>query len=83
MKKKITKEIIYKNRCEGWRRYGGGLMNFGPAEWKQCDQEGIVFITFKDKTKEKTLPACSICWNEMIEAKTPKILKVIPIIIKT
>lgn len=64
-------------RCEGWRRYGG-MMTFGPVEWKQCENEGVVMIKFERDGKEQTLPACMECWQECIDTKV-HILEVIPI----
>jgi len=55
-----------KNRCEGWRRRGGAF-TLGPVVWTQCDQPGIVMLTFIDDSKTRTLPACKKCWQECID----------------
>src|ERR1700749_4394239 len=65
------------NRCEGWRRRGG-VFTLGPVVWEQCDQRGLVRITFIDNGKNRTLPACARCWNECIETGL-EIIKTVPI----
>jgi hypothetical protein len=54
-----------KNRCEGYRRYGGAF-SFGPVTWEQCTREAVVMLTIIQKGKEETLPACVICWAECL-----------------
>lgn len=64
----IEKHKDSKPRCEGWRRYGGAL-SFGPPKWEQCKETGIVMLTVKQDGKTEALPACAICWKEVIQNK--------------
>ena len=74
----------YKHRCEGWTK-AGNFMTLGPREWKQCENEGIVVLTFKysDSTEEQSLPACAQCWADLKkqeESKEVKIKSATPIV---
>ncbi len=53
-------------RCEGYRKYGS-FMTFGPRQWEQCKDEGIVMIKFERDGEEQTLPACAKCWQDCID----------------
>lgn len=65
-------------QCEGWTRYGG-IFTFGPVEWKQCPNDGVVMIHFKDKKGELTKPACMECWQKLIDSPDYEILEATPI----
>ena len=65
-------------KCEGWRRYGGAL-SFGTPTWTQCSNEAIAMITVKQDGEIKTLPGCSICWQECINNGI-EIVKTTPIV---
>jgi len=54
-------------QCEGWRRYGG-IMTFGPVKWEQCKENATAMLKV-DQEKVEDLPACPICWKEVIENK--------------
>lgn len=66
-------------RCEGWRR-NGGVFRLGPVTWKQCENQGIVTLKFRDakSRKVKTLPACKECWSECLTTGV-KIIEAKPI----
>jgi hypothetical protein len=66
-----------KLKCGGCRRYGGAF-TLGPVRWVECPNPPTVMLTFIEKRKSKTLPACKACWEECIEAKVD-IRKVTPI----
>lgn len=67
-------------RCEGWRRKGG-MMTLGNPEWRQCQNEATVKITFKQgKEPEKELPGCSFCWEDCERNDNIKIVSVTPLI---
>jgi len=57
-----------KQRCEGYRRYGGAF-SFGPAQWVQCKEDATVTLEVEQGGNTETLPACVTCWNEAIENK--------------
>jgi len=52
-----------KNQCEGWTR-NGGAFTLGPVSWKQCENQGVFRIKFKDGEAIQTLPACQKCLDE-------------------
>jgi len=54
-------------RCEGWIR-PGSFMTLGPRKWEQCENTGIVLLTVVQEGKEETLPACSKCWQDVIDS---------------
>ena len=54
-------------QCEGWRRRGGAF-SFGPPQWIQCENLGVVALSVEQDGETATLPACMGCWRES-EAK--------------
>lgn len=70
-----------KQRCEGWRRYGG-VFSLGPVTWVQCQSEGDVLLTIRENGVERTLPACKTCWQECIDTHID-IIRVVPIVDKS
>lgn len=57
-----------KNRCEGWRRFGGAF-TLGPVRWEQCKETGTVMLKTNQGGAVTTLPACPKCWAEAVENK--------------
>jgi hypothetical protein len=60
-----------KNRCQGWRRYGG-MFTFGPVRWVQCKNKGVALLTTYNSDNgeiQKPKPACVDCWIECIESE--------------
>ena len=49
-------------RCEGWTRKGGAF-TLGAPEWKQCENEAVVNLTFEQDGEIQTMPACLDCWK--------------------
>lgn len=56
-------------------------MSFGLPTWHQCEEEAVVNLTVKvsEEKKKKTLPSCSICWKECIDAEDIKVIHAEPI----
>lgn len=67
-------------RCEGWTRRGGAF-SFGPATWRQCENEGTVMLTCLNDGAKKpvTLPACMECWQRAIDNKGTTVVSAEPI----
>jgi len=53
-------------QCEGYRRHGGAF-TLGPVRWEQCSNDATVMLHLIQDGKEKTFPACPVCWNEALE----------------
>jgi hypothetical protein len=52
-----------KQRCEGWRRYGGAF-TLGPVKWEQCKNDAIVVLKVEQEKVVENMPSCLECWNE-------------------